>query len=138
MPAPVANRVCEDCTLCCKVMSIDELGKPAGSWCKHCNAGRGCKIYSERPTECRSFSCLWLMDDRLGPHWKPNKSKIVVTTSEDGLEIRCDPGFPDAWRKEPFQNQIHKWAEAGEYSEVTVLVIVGKIMTTLVTHGREF
>jgi hypothetical protein len=77
------------------------------------------------------------MDDRLGPHWKPNKSKIVVTTSEDGLEIRCDPGFPDAWRKEPFQNQIHKWAEAGEYSEVTVLVIVGKIMT-LVTHGREF
>jgi hypothetical protein len=64
-----------------------------------------------------------LIDERLGPHWKPNKSKVVLTTSEDGLEIRCDPGFPDAWRKEPFRSQIHKWAEAGELSDVTVLVI---------------
>jgi hypothetical protein len=78
-----------------------------------------------------------LIDERLGPHWKPNKSKIVITTSEDGLEIRCDPGFSDAWRKEPFQSQIHKWAEAGELSDVTVLVIVGEKMT-LVTRGREF
>ncbi|MBC7581129.1 MAG: hypothetical protein H7312_27785 [Tardiphaga sp.] len=137
MPAPGANRACGDCTLCCKVMTIDELAKPAGSWCKNCDARSGCKIYSERPTECRTFSCLWLIDERLGPPWKPNKSKIVITTSEDGLEIRCDPGFSDAWRKEPFKSQIHKWAEAGELSDVTVLVIIGEKMT-LVTHGREF
>jgi hypothetical protein len=78
-----------------------------------------------------------LIDERLGVHWKPNKSKVVLTTSEDGIEIRCDPGFPDAWRKEPFRSQIYKWAEAGELSDVTVVVIVGKKMT-LVTRHRDF
>lgn len=118
-------------------MALDELEKPAGSWCQNCKAGSGCKIYAERPIECRTFNCLWLIDERLGPHWKPNKSKVVLTTSEDGLEIRCDPGFPDAWRKEPFRSQIYRWAEAGEHSDVTVLVIVGERMT-LVTRNREF
>jgi hypothetical protein len=135
--APVSTKACEDCTLCCKVMAIDELRKPAGSWCHQCEIGVGCKIYAERPAECKAFNCLWLIDERLGPHWKPNKSKIVLTTSEDGLEIRCDPGFSDAWRKEPFRNQIHKWAEAGELTDVTVLVIVGEKMI-LVTGDREF
>jgi hypothetical protein len=44
---------------------------------------------------------------------------------------------PDAWRKEPFRSQIYRWAEAGELSDVTVLVIVGKKMT-LVTRDRDF
>jgi hypothetical protein len=112
--APASQRACEDCTLCCKVMAIDELEKPAGSWCHHCKIGSGCKRYTDRPAECRFFNCLWLIDERLGPQWKPNKSKIVLTNSEDGLEIRCDPGSSDAWRKEPFRTQISKWAEAGE------------------------
>jgi hypothetical protein len=137
MSASIPERACEDCTLCCKIMSIDELEKPVGSWCKHCNVGNGCKIYDERPAECRTFNCLWLIDERLGPQWKPNKSKIVLTTSKDGLEIRCDPGFSDAWRKEPFRSQIYKWAEAGELRDVTVLVIAGEKMT-LVTRSREF
>jgi hypothetical protein len=132
-----SERSCEDCTLCCKVMAIDQLEKPAGSWCQNCSPGRGCKIYAERPTECQTFNCLWLSDERLGVHWKPNKSKIVLTTSDDGLEIRCDPGFPDAWRKEPFRSQIGKWAEAGELNDVTILVVVGERMA-LVTRDRDF
>jgi hypothetical protein len=135
--ASIAKKACEDCTLCCKVMAIDELEKPAGSWCQRCKPGVGCEAYAERPAECRAFNCLWLIDERLGPHWKPSKSKMVVTTSEDGLEIRCDPGFPDAWRKEPLRSQINNWAEAGERHDVTVLVIVGDRMT-LVTSDREF
>jgi hypothetical protein len=118
-------------------MAIDELAKPGGTWCQNCKVGDGCKIYSARPTECQSFSCLWLIDERLGPQWNPSKSKLVLTTSDDGIEIRCDPGFPDAWRKEPFRTQIYKWAEAGERYDVTVLVIVGERMT-LVTRDRDF
>ncbi len=130
-------RECGDCTLCCKVMAIEELEKPAGSWCQQCKIGSGCKRYIERPAECQNFNCLWLVDDRLGPQWKPVKSKIVLTTSEDGLEVRCDPGFPNAWRKEPYRTQIGQWAEAGEVNDVAVLVIVGSKMT-LVTSNREF
>ena len=80
-------------------------------------------IYTHRPAECESFSCLWLVNDLLDEHWKPNKSKFVLTTSEDGIEIRCDPGFPDAWRKEPYSSEIREWAVSGEDNDVTVVII---------------
>jgi hypothetical protein len=130
-------KTCGDCTLCCKVMAIEALAKPLSSWCPHCKPGRGCRIYADRPAECRSFRCLWLVNDLLEPHWKPNKSKLVLTTSEDGIEVRCDPGFPDAWRKEPFRSEIHQWALSGEAQDMTVVVIVGQKMI-LVAPDREF
>jgi hypothetical protein len=134
---PPAKKTCGDCTLCCKVMAIEEVAKPASSWCQHCKPGRGYLIYAKRPTECQTFNCLWLVDDLLDEHWKPNRSKLVLTTSQDGIEIRCDPGFPDAWRREPFRSEIHEWAVSGEIDDMTVLVIVGQKMT-LVTPDREF
>ena len=94
-------------------------------------------VYADRPAECQAFSCLWLLNERLDRHWKPNKSRMVLTASEDGIEIRCDPGFPDAWRKEPFRSEIRQWALSGETHDVTVLVMVGARMT-LVTTDREF
>ena len=135
MNAP--GRECGDCTLCCKVMAIEALAKPGGSWCPHCKPGHGCLIYASRPAECQSFSCLWLVDDKLDEHWKPNKSKLVLTTSEDGIEVRCDPGFPDAWRKEPYRTEIREWALSGETLDMTVLVIVGQRMI-LMTSDLEF
>lgn len=130
-------RACGDCTLCCKVMAIEELDKAAGKWCRHCKPGHGCQIYDSRPSECRDFNCLWLIDQRFGPHWRPNKSKLVLTTSEDGIEVRCDPSFPDAWRKESFHGEIRTLAASGEAHDVTVLVIIGERMI-LVTSDREF
>jgi hypothetical protein len=118
-------------------MAIEELAKPASSWCPHCKPGRGCLVYATRPAECRSYACLWLTDDRLDQRWKPSRSKLVLTTSQDGLEIRCDPGFPDAWRGEPFHSQIRRWAVSGEAHDVTVVVITGEKMI-LVTAAREF
>jgi hypothetical protein len=131
------NRTCGDCTLCCKVMAIEQLAKAISSWCPHCRPGRGCLIYANRPAECRTFSCLWLVNDQLDRYWKPSKSKLVLTTSEDGIEVRCDPGFPDAWRKEPFRSEIRQWAISGETHDVTVVVMVGQRMT-LITPDRDF
>lgn len=132
-----SKKACGECTLCCKVMAIEALAKPAGSWCPHCGSGRGCVIYPTRPAECRDYSCLWLLDDRLDQRWKPSRSKLVLTTSQDGIEIRCDPGFPNAWREQPFRGQIQAWAASGALHDVTVLVIVGQKMI-LVTPDREF
>ena len=118
-------------------MAIEQLGKPVSAWCPHCKPGRGCLIYASRPVECRTFSCLWLVNDLLDERWKPSKSKLVLTTSEDGIEVRCDPGFPDAWRKEPFRGEIREWAVAGETDDMTVVVIIGQKMI-LVTPDSEF
>jgi hypothetical protein len=134
---PSGKKTCGDCTLCCKVMAIEALTKPAGSWCSHCNPGHGCRIYADRPAECHNFSCLWLVNDLLDQRWKPNKSRLVLTTSEDGIEVRCDPGYPDAWRKEPFRSEIREWAISGETHDVTVVVIAGQKMI-LITADREF
>ena len=130
-------RGCGDCTLCCKVMAIKDIAKPAGQWCRHCKPGRGCLVYDTRPAECRAFNCLWLVDERFGAHWKPSRSKIVLTASEDGVEIRCDPGFPDAWCKQPYRGEIGNLAASGETHDVTVLVIAGKRMI-LLASDREF
>jgi Zn-dependent alcohol dehydrogenase len=27
-----ANKTCGECTLCCKVMAIEQLAKPVGTW----------------------------------------------------------------------------------------------------------
>ncbi|MDA9434877.1 hypothetical protein XH88_24335 [Bradyrhizobium sp. CCBAU 51627] len=131
------QRRCGDCTLCCKVMAIEALAKPASTWCAHCKPGRGCAIYDRRPAECAAFACLWLVNDLVDERWKPNRSKLVLTTSEDGLEIRCDPGSPNAWRREPYASEIRAWAEEGERNDMTVVVIVGQ-RVILITPEHEF
>jgi Fe-S-cluster containining protein len=50
-------RSCGECTLCCSIQNIEELNKPEGVKCRHCN--NGCTIYEDRPTVCREFNCLW-------------------------------------------------------------------------------
>src|SRR5262249_4530121 len=48
------KRECGKCSLCCKLLPIQELNKPIDTWCPHCRPGHGgCTIYSSRPSECR-------------------------------------------------------------------------------------
>lgn len=54
----VAGRSCGDCTACCVVKGVAELGKPTQTACRHlCEAG--CGIYALRPGSCRDYACLW-------------------------------------------------------------------------------
>ena len=61
------GRACGACSLCCKLLQIDEpeLKKPANEWCRHCRPGKGgCAIYDERPPVCRDFACEWLINPK--------------------------------------------------------------------------
>lgn len=124
--------------MCCKVLGIAVLQKPHGTWCRHCIPGKGCGIYSERPGECKIFFCLWLLDARLGPEWKPDHSKIVlnVAPTGNGIVIRCDPGYPQAWRREPYYQKIQQWAFAARQSDGTVIVLVDNDMTIITPDGE--
>ena len=55
-------RKCGDCNLCCKLPNIHtpKNFKKDYTWCKHCEIGVGCKIYSDRPKMCKDFMCGWL------------------------------------------------------------------------------
>jgi hypothetical protein len=84
----VKGRECGRCSLCCKVVRIDEIGKPPGQWCKDCAPGRGCcKIYENRPEPCRHFLCMWLFTEDLGPDWFPATAKLVVSVEQSGKRI---------------------------------------------------
>jgi hypothetical protein len=119
-------------------MAINELNKPMGSWCKHCARTKGCTIYDSRPQECRDFYCGWLVEEKFGPEWKPDQSRIVITPGRDGnsMEFRCDPGFPTAWRRDPYYAQIQQFAMDARAYDGRVIVCVGKRMTLIAPEGE--
>ena len=53
------GRACGSCRLCCKLVGVEVLDKPPGTWCQHA-CSKGCGIYETRPDECRKYVCLWL------------------------------------------------------------------------------
>jgi hypothetical protein len=134
IPAPVHGRSCGSCSLCCKLLPIndDQLKKAADVWCKNCAPGKGgCTIYENRPLSCRRFLCLWLITEGLEDHWKPLTSKMVAFVSGDRpgekgnrLAIYVDPSFSTKWREEPYYGQIKAWSESAIKVQAHVVVYV--------------
>lgn len=110
--APVPGRECGSCTLCCKTMSVAELAEPPGVWCSHALRSQGCAIYASRPTGCRDFYCEWMLSEKLGPKWKPDRAKFALMVTATGHLAACvDPGFPTAWRQAPYRPVLGRWAQ---------------------------
>jgi Fe-S-cluster containining protein len=99
--------------MCCKVYSIKELRKPAGRWCIHCVRGSGCAIHAARPRSCREFFCSWLVDPNLGPEWKPEVSRFVLSAdaTHQAIMVMVDPGMPLAWKREPYLAVLKQFSE---------------------------
>jgi len=114
------KRSCGTCSLCCKLLGIKEIAKPAAQWCPHCLPGSGgCSIYATRPAECRSFECMWLSSP-LGDEWRPTRSKMVMSyfnndrgPDEHSFRIYVDSGSPAIWRRAPYYMQIKGMALRG-------------------------
>lgn len=115
---------CGSCSLCCKVMRINEpLDKPAGVWCQHCTPGKGCGIYEQRPEPCQTFECLWLKSqsranqaERLPPELKPDRCHVVLSITQDGenLIVLADPNYPGAWRQPAVMKLVERITKAGK------------------------
>ena len=119
------EKACGDCGLCCKLMGVTALDKPAaGKWCRHFSKAGGCAVYETRPGDCRVFNCLWLLTEALGPEWKPTTAGFVLHSEQGGarLIVESDPARPHDWRREPYQSTLRRWAAA----EPEVLVFAGK------------
>ena len=121
------GRNCSGCSLCCTLLRIEELDKPPMVACANCEAGGGCRIYQDRPTECRQFYCGYLLDAKLDERWKPSRSNLLVAFEEYpyAVAIHVDPAFPDAWRAEPFYSQIRCWAAVAARTQAQVVVWQG-------------
>jgi len=107
------SRQCGDCSLCCKVLRIPELEKPKDQWCPNFMAGTGCGIYPDRPSSCRDFVCRWLVDETMGPEWKPSLCKLVLDTKPGFLIVHADPAVSKPWRLEPYYSVLKRLAAQG-------------------------
>lgn len=80
-------RACGSCTVCCRVLEIKTLAKPAGTLCEH-NTGSACGIYEDRPAACAKWHCLWRKVEALPDELRPDRLGVMFSletapTSED-------------------------------------------------------
>lgn len=74
---------CGSCTLCCELLPIPEIKKPASVLCSNCTINKGCNIYNNRPKSCKNFDCLYLQSDDMDISLRPNECGVMfekVTT----------------------------------------------------------
>lgn len=117
-PQNKADRQCGDCTLCCKLVPVRSIEKPRDTWCQHCDSKRGCKIYDDRPNDCRVWSCLWLIDGNAHEKVFPRKKHCVFDVMTDLVsmggqdrqvfQLWVDPAYPLAYRDPDIRREIDR------------------------------
>jgi hypothetical protein len=136
--ATVPGRSCGDCTLCCKVYPVPVMEKPRGVWCKECKPGRGCGIWQDRPQFCREFHCTYILDQRLGPEWKPNVAKFVMNWAAKGmLHVTVDPNFPLSYRKEPYYRALKDTSRACMAKDESIVIFSGNNKYLMLPDGEH-
>jgi hypothetical protein len=129
LAAPEERRKsCGPCTLCCKVLAVEELRKPMGQLCGHCAVGKGCGIYDSRPHACRTFECVWLMDPQMPHRFRPDQTMVVLDQDPEGRRLiaRCDPANPQAWRRNPMYRALKGHAKDHWGQGRIVLAVAGR------------
>jgi hypothetical protein len=127
-PDIAENKSCGDCSLCCKLIGVEEIAKPQFVWCRSYGKGVGCKVYDTRPAACAAFACYWLHVPNLGEEWRPDRAGFVMHIADGGtrLNIEVDPPTPQAWRQEPFYSTFKRWSAEGRAKGLVLLVWVGR------------
>lgn len=78
----IPERQCGDCQACCEGWLHANIygefmypGKPC-----HFIGDKGCSIYKNRPEDpCKNYKCMWLEDNTIPGHFKPNKIGTILT-----------------------------------------------------------
>ncbi len=124
------TRACDGCTLCCKLIPVEEIDKPRTTWCSHTAQDKhSCSIYASRPISCVMWSCRWLTDDTIPYDLKPDKVGFVIDpvledvqltnpdTNESiivkAVQVWVDAGHEDFWRLPKYRTMVLHWMAQG-------------------------
>jgi hypothetical protein len=110
-------------------MGVQELEKPRGVWCTHCDPRKGCKIHGNHPEECRQFLCGYLTNSGIGEVWHPIRCRMVLTYEEKQLprlSVHVDPARAGIWRQPPYYAELKRLARAAAASRAQVIVWEGR------------
>jgi hypothetical protein len=111
-----SRRECGSCTLCCKLLPVKTIRKPANTRCPH-QSFKGCRVYHKPekgfPWECGLWNCVWLANNEAEGLRRPDHCHYVVDIMPDYVthqapdgtsvvipvvQIWADPKYPDAHR----------------------------------------
>ena len=122
---PQGERRCGGCSLCCKLLPIKGL-KKAGAKCNEQRFKGGCKIYSDRPRDCRLWSCRWLTDPDTKDLRRPDRVHYTIDPMLDFVSLECntaetayrmpvlqvwvDPKHPDAYKDDGLRSYLKRMA----------------------------
>jgi hypothetical protein len=128
-----SGRVCGTCTLCCTLVPVPSLDKPAGKRCQFARFSKGCTIYARRPGSCRTWACLWLIDASTAGLPRPDRAHYVIDMTPDFIrasgadgvmhehpviQIWVDPAYPDAHRAPELRAWLERQAERWGYAAI--------------------
>jgi uncharacterized protein len=124
------QNICGNCTLCCKLLGVQELDKPPNKWCVLCDIGEGCSIYPDRPRTCRDFECGYLLSN-LPINFRPDKLHMVITgeTADGSVLIHVDPHYPNAVNTANGQRILNMIHNSGK-SAILVIGDKRKLLST--------
>jgi Fe-S-cluster containining protein len=79
---------CGPCRACCVVPSIEELGKPKFTPCKHLNEKKSsrnaCTIYEDRPGTCSRYQCYYTQSG-LPTKYRPDKCGVIIEPQDNPI-----------------------------------------------------
>jgi hypothetical protein len=125
------KRQCGDCSLCCKLVPVPPLGKPASEPCRYQKFRKGCTVYRtpSMPPECALWSCRWLVNDDAAELSRPDRLRYVIDVMPDFISLRddatgeliniqvvqicIDPNHREAHRDPALRRWLHRRAEQG-------------------------
>ena len=123
-PHFTAVKPCGECNLCCTLLTDNALAKPAGRTCAHLQGGQ-CGIHADKPGECSVFQCFWTLATAMDEAWRPDRCGFILWSDHTNrLIVDVDARRPDAWRREPYYNQLRIWADRDAPHPLEVLVRV--------------
>jgi Fe-S-cluster containining protein len=111
---------CGECTACCRDPFI-RRDASFGSACVHCKP-EGCRIYFNRPQQCRDFECHWLssqkLNDKMPEELRPDRCGVMFTkdtVNGDPLlfEVHILPGREESEKREDVWKYINEMQAAG-------------------------
>jgi hypothetical protein len=108
------KRECGDCQLCCKLLPVSEIHKPANTKCVHQRVHKGCLVYytNKMPLSCHVWNCRWLINNDTNDLARPDRSHYVIDIMPDAVlaldgdrvvqiqtvQIWVDPKYPNAYK----------------------------------------
>jgi uncharacterized protein len=127
---------CGSCNVCCKLLHVPDISKPALMTCWHTTLHGGCAVHDKKQTDpslkaCDQFMCVWLasqtLDDesmRGNRDMRPDMCHVLLGPMDRDdpklLYVHVDPNYKNAWREPSITKYLHEIVSRGGRAVIVI------------------